>query len=123
MCALAAGIVDRRTQSAYRCSYRRIIEFAVWPRFGSVWADVHEVSPEGIVLICPYELDLGTMLLFRPDPHGKTALAKVDLVTHEGDEGWHIGCAFTEPLTADELRAYQRPLRSFSKPPHPVGRL
>jgi hypothetical protein len=109
MCALGAGIVDRRAQSAYRCSHRRIIEFAVCPRFGSVWADVHEVSHEGIGLICPYEIDPGTTLLFRPDPCGKTARAQVVRVTRVGDAGWHIGCAFTEPLTAEELRVYLRP--------------
>lgn len=102
MCALGAGIVNRRTQSRYRCSQRRVIEFAVWPRFGSVWADLHEISHEGIDVVCPFELDPGTSLLFRPDPHGNNALAKVVCVTRVGDSGWQIRCLVPLP----EMFAY-----------------
>jgi hypothetical protein len=109
MYTLGAGTVDRRTQFPYRGSHRRIIEFAVCPRFGSVWAELHEISQEGIGLICLYEIDLGTTLLFRPDPEVKTACAKVVRATRVGDAGWFVSCAFTEPLTAEELDAYLHP--------------
>ncbi len=110
LCALGAALVDRRAHLRYPCPHRPPVELAVCPRFHSNWVEVHDISYDGIGFLCPEAIHKGTPVLFRLEPHRKGTRAEVVHVTRvlNGD-GWHIGCAFAEPLMAEELVAYLPP--------------
>ena len=68
---------------------------------------VLNLSKTGIGLSLPEPLEVGSELEFRMRISGEKAqrvfALRVIHATQEADRSWRIGCAFTEPLTADVL--------------------
>jgi PilZ domain len=90
------------------CPMRPPAKVAVRPHFGSFPATVGDISENGVGLLCQNPIEPGTQVLFLIRPGGRCIRGKVIHATPVRD-GWHVGCAFSQNLTSEEVSAYVAP--------------
>jgi hypothetical protein len=113
LCSLSATFVDRRSEPRYLCPHLPLVQLSVSPTCGSILAAVHDISKQGIGLLCKDVIDPGTTLLLHLQPHWRAACAQVVHVTPVRGGALHIGCKLAEPLEDDELQAHLLPALDF----------
>jgi hypothetical protein len=93
------------------------VRYLVRPSFQNAWALLEEVSAGGVSLLLGHEVVPGATLLFHltgPRPgEAHNRLARVVHARAVGDGYWVVGCAFTRPLTGQELEAVRWELGTY----------
>jgi hypothetical protein len=99
---------ERRGCVRYIFRHPPMLRFLVRPSFQSARGFLRDLSTEGAGLLVSQELRVGTVMFIqlRGFRRGttRTQLARVVHCTQHGSGCWLVGCRWTCPLSADELR-------------------
>jgi hypothetical protein len=102
---------DRRAWVRFSCNVATYCR-AVAPAQSKAWpARVLEVSPGGMNLLSPVELERGTILNVKL-PDGKAlvprfVLVRVLRVDEFSSDRWFLACEFADQITAEDLQRFQ----------------